>query len=84
MTTWSMDAAVELRALLDGLEAASDRLRAAAADDWVSPAARAYDRQLEAQDGHVRRLLADAWSARQLVLAHTNAADDWTRVGSGR
>lgn len=80
MRSWSMEAAVELRRLQDELRAVADRLGAADAESWVSPAADGYRRELALQQSRVSRLVTRAEEARVAVLAHTNAADDWTRV----
>jgi len=82
MTTWSQDAAIELRALTDALAGARDRLVAAAADGWVSPAGERYDAELAEQRAALSRLLASCEAGRDDVLRHTNAADDCTRAGS--
>lgn len=78
--TWSGAAAVELRRLMDELDAVAGRLHAARAESWASPAAVRYRDEIEEQHFRLRRLAGRAVDARRPVLTHTNAADCWTRA----
>lgn len=78
MATRSHAAAVELRAMIDGLADASARLRAARGAAWVSSAGDGYRAELEEHALRLAGLRSATDIGRLWVLEHTNAADSWT------